>query len=128
MLVAGSGLYLGGARREFLGPAFVVAAGLWLGLAWRAVEGWRAGRRVTDLLDLTIFLFLGYAAWAVVHGPAPYLGKIEWLCASLYGAVFLTARHQLASRKGVHWILLFFVLVALGATAVGFLHFRVGIY
>jgi O-antigen ligase len=79
-------------------------------------------------LDLTVFLFLGYAAWAVAKGPAPYLGKIEWLCASLYGAVFLTARHQLPSRKGVPWVLGFFVVVALVCSAVGFLHFRQGIY
>ena len=128
LLVAGSGLYLGGARREFLGPAFLVAAFLWLALAWRAVEGWRAGRRVVDLLDLTVFFFLAYAAWAVSRGPAPYLGKVEWLSASLYGAVFLTARHQLPSRAGVPWVLAFLVVVALACTAVGFLHFRVGIY
>jgi O-antigen ligase len=128
LLVAGSGLYLGGARREFLGPAFVVSSFLWLALAWRAVEGWRSGRRVVDLLDLTVFLFLAYAAWSVVRGPAPYLGKIEWLCASLYGSVVLTARHQLPSRKGVPWVLGFFVVVALIGTAVGFLHFRQGIY
>ena len=64
----------------------------------------------------------------MVRGPAPYLGKIEWLCASLYGAVFITARHQLPSRKGVPWLLVFFVTVVLVTTAIGFLHFRVGVY
>lgn len=83
---------------------------------------------MTDLLDLPVFLFLAYAAWAVIRGPAPYLGKIEWLCASLYGAVFLTARHQLPSRRGACWLLVFFVAVVLACTAVGFLHFRVPTY
>jgi O-antigen ligase len=83
---------------------------------------------VVDLLDLTVFAFLAYAAWATLRGPAPYLGKIEWLCASLYGSIFLTARHQLPARKGVPWILVFFVVVALGGTGVGFLHFRQPIY
>ena len=128
LLVAGSGLYLGGARKEFLGPAMVLSAALWLGLAWRGVEAWRQGRRMVDLLDLPAFLFLAYAAWAVMRGPAPYLGKIEWLSASLYGSVFLTARHQLPSRRGVSWLLLFFVVVALLCTGVGFLHFREATY
>ena len=128
LLVAGSGLYLGGARREFLGPAFLISAFLWLTLAWRGVEGLLAARRVADMLDLTIFAFLGYAAWAVALNPAPYLGKIEWLCASIYGAVFLVARHHLPSRSGVPWILGFFVTVALLCTVFGFFHFRVSIY
>ena len=128
LLVAGSGLYLGGARKEFLGPALVLSAGLWLGLAGRGVEAWRQGRRMLDLLDLPVFLFLAYAAWAVMRGPTPYLGKIEWLTASLYGSIFLTARHQLPSRRGVPWLLLFFVGVALLCTAVGFLHFREATY
>jgi len=128
LLLVGSGQYVGGVRREFLGPAFFLGSFLWLGLAGQAVAGWRSGRRVVGLLDLTVFLFLGYAAWAVIRGPAPYLGKIEWLCASLYGAVFLTARHQLSSRAGVPWGLVFFVVTALISTAVGFWHFRVGIY
>ncbi|NBR62927.1 MAG: O-antigen ligase family protein [Verrucomicrobia bacterium] len=127
-LVAASGFYLGGARREFLGPAFMLASGLWVALAWRAWEGWRKGRRVGGITDLPVFLFLGYAAWAACRGPAPYLAKLEWLCAALYGAVFLTARHQLPSRKQVPWTLFFFVLVALAAVGVGFLHFRTGIY
>jgi len=75
-----------------------------------------------------VFLFLGYAAWAVAHGPAPYLGKIEWLCAALYGAVFLTARHQLPSRSGVPWVLGFLVVVALLCVVVGFLNFRISVY
>jgi len=128
LMVAASGLYLGGSRREFLGPAFLAAAFLWVALAWRAVEGWVHRRRVADLLDLTVFLFLAYAAWSVARSPAPYHGKIEWLSASLYGAVFLSARHQLSSRRMVPWVLGFLVLVALVCTAVGFLHFRVGIY
>lgn len=126
--MAASGLYFGGARRAFLGFALLISPCLWLMLAWRAVEGWRSGRRVVDLLDLTVFLFLGYAAWRVGQGPAPYLGKIEWLCAALYGAIFLTARHQLPSRRGVPWVLGFLVVVALVCTVVGFLNFRVSIY
>jgi len=127
-LVAASGLYLGGARRAVAGPAFLAGAGLWGLLACRGVDEIRSGKRVVGLMDLPVFLFLGYAAWAVLRGPCEYFGRLEWLWASVYGAVFLTARHQLPTRKMIPWILGGFVVVALLTEAFGFLYFRVGTY
>ena len=127
-LVTGSGLYLGGARRSFAGPAFLVGAGLWIGLAFRAVEGWRSGRRVLGWIDLPIFLFLGYAAWATHRAPCEYFARVEWLWASVYGAVFLSVRHQLGGRRAVPWILGWFLAVAFVTELYGFIHFRVGVY
>lgn len=127
-LVTGSGLYVGGARRSLAGPAFLVSTGLWIGLALRAVEGWRSGRRILGWLDLPVFLFLGYAAWATMRAPCEYLARVEWLWASVYGAVFLSVRHQLGGRNLVPWILGWFLVIALGSELYGFLHFRVGVY
>jgi len=127
-LITGSGLYLGGARRAFAGPAFLVSAGLWVCLALRAVEGWRSGRRILGWMDLPVFLFLGYAAWATGQAPCEYFARVEWLWASIYGAVFLSVRHQLGGRRLVPWILGWFLVVALLTELYGFLHFRVGVY
>jgi tetratricopeptide (TPR) repeat protein len=127
-LVAASGLYLGGARRAVAGPAFLAGAGLWGLLAWRGLDEIRSGKRVLGLMDLPVFLFLGYAAWAVLRAPCEYFGRLEWLWAAVYGAVFLTARHQLPTRKMIPWILGGFVGVALLTEGFGFLHFRVGTY
>jgi len=127
-LLTGSGLYLGGARREFAGPAFLLAGGLWVCLALRIVEGWRSGRRVLDWMDAPVFLFLGYAAWAVQRAPCEYFARVEWLWASLYGAVFLSVRHQLGGRRMIPWILGWFLAVAFLTELYGFLHFRTGAY
>ena len=127
-LVVASGLYLGGARRAVAGPAFLAGAGLWGLLAWRGVYEIRSGKRVVGLMDLPVFLFLGYAAWAVLRAPCDSFGRLEWLWASVYGAVFLPARHQLPTRKMIPWILGGLVGVALLTEAFGFLHFRVGTY
>jgi len=127
-LVLATGLYLGGSRRAVAGPAFLVGATLWGLLALRAAEEIRSGKRVADWVDLPVFLFLGYAGWAVLRAPCEYFGRLEWLLASVYGAVFLTARHQLPTRKMIPWILGGFVCVGLLTELYGFLHFRVGTY
>ncbi|NCY22186.1 hypothetical protein EBX31_09565 [bacterium] len=127
-LVAATGLYLGGSRRAVVGPAFLAGAALWGLLACRAVGEMRSGKRMVDLVDLPVFLFLGYAGWAVLRAPCEYFGRLEWLLASVYGAVFLAVRHQLPTRKMIPWILGALVAVALLTELFGFLHFRVGTY
>ncbi len=127
-LLTASGLYLGGARQVVAGPAFLAGAGLWILLGVRAIEGLRSGKRVFGLIDMPIFLFLGYAAWAVLRAPCEYFGRVEWLWAAVYGAVFLTARHQLPGRLMIPWLLGWFLLVAVITTGFGFLHFRIGVY
>ena len=107
-----------------MGPAYLAGSLLWLLLAWRGVEGWISGRRVTDYLDLPVFLFLGYSFWAVLRAPCEYFGRLEWLEASVYGAVFLAVRHQLPGRKMIPWVLGWLLLVAAMNEVYGFLHFR----
>ena len=92
------------------------------------MEGWRSGRRVLDWMDAPVFLFLGYAAWAVQRAPCEYFARVEWLWASLYGAVFLSVRHQLGGRRMIPWILGWFLAVAFLTELYGFLHFRTGAY
>jgi len=111
-----------------MGPAYLAGGLLWLLLACRAVEGLVVGRRVTDLMDLPVFLFLGYAFWAVLRAPCEYFGRLDWLEASLYGAVFLSARHQLPGRKMIPWLLGWLLLVAGMNEVYGFLHFRQSTY
>jgi len=111
-LIAGTGRYFGGARAVVMGPAYLAGGLLWLLLAWRGVEGLISGRRVTDFMDLPVFLFLGYSLWAVLRAPCEFFGRLEWLEASVYGAVFLTVRHQLPGRKMIPWVLGWLLLVA----------------
>ncbi|NDC80897.1 MAG: hypothetical protein EB090_06505, partial [Verrucomicrobia bacterium] len=73
-------------------------------------------------------LFLGYSFWAVLRAPCEYFARLEWLEASVYGAVFLTVRHQLPGRKMVPWVLVWLLLVAVMNEVYGFLHFRVATY
>ena len=128
LLIAATGRYFGGARPMVLGPAYLAGGLLWLLLAWRGVEGLLSGRRVTDFMDLPVFLFLGYSWWAVLRAPCEYFGRLEWLEASVYGAVFLTVRHQLPGRKMIPWVLGWLLLVAAMNEVYGFLHFREGMY
>ena len=128
LLIAGTGRYFGGARAVVLGPAYLAGGLLWLLLAWRAVEGLLSGRRVTDFLDWPVFLFLGYSLWAEFRTPCEYFARLEWLEASLYGAVFLTVRHQLPGRNIVPWFLGWLLLVAAMNEVYGFLHFREATY
>lgn len=79
-------------------------------------------------MDAPVFLFLGYAAWAVQRAPCEYFARVEWLWASLYGAVFLSVRHQLGGRRMIPWILGWFLAVAFLTELYGFLHFRTGAY
>ena len=127
-LIAGTGRYFGGARAVVMGPAYLAGGLLWLLLAWRGVEGLISGRRVTDFMDLPVFLFLGYSLWAVLRAPCEFFGRLEWLEASVYGAVFLTVRHQLPGRKMIPWVLGWLLLVAVMNEVYGFLHFREAIY
>ena len=124
LLVAATGRYFGGARAVVMGPAYLAGGLLWLLLAWRGVEGLISGRRVTDFMDLPVFLFLGYSLWAVLRAPCEYFGRLEWLEASVYGAVFLTVRHQLPGRKIIPWFLGWLLLVAAMNEVYGFLYFR----
>ena len=108
------------------GPSYLLGAGLWLLLALQAVAGIREKKRSVDLVDLPVFLFLGYAAWATWgYAPAEYPARLEWLWASVYGAVFLTARHQIPGRKMVPWLLGAFLVAVLFSVAYGFARFRV---
>jgi len=127
-LIAGTGRYFGGARAVVMGPAYLAGGLLWLLLAWRGLEGLISGRRVTDFMDLPVFLFLGYSFWAVLRAPCEFFGRLEWLEASVYGAVFLTVRHQLPGRKMIPWLLGWLLLVAAMNEVYGFLHFREAIY
>ncbi len=111
-----------------MGPAYLAGGLLWLLLAWRGAEGWISGRRVTDYLDLPVFLFLGYSFWAVLRAPCEYFGRLEWLEASVYGAIFLTVRHQLPGRRMIPWVLGWLLVVAAMNEVYGFLHFRQGVY
>jgi len=128
LLIAGTGRYFGGARAVVMGPAYLAGGLLWLLLAWRGVEGLISGRRVADFMDLPVFLFLGYSFWAVLRAPCEFFGRLEWLEASVYGAVFLTVRHQLPGRKMIPWVLGWLLLVAAMNEVYGFLHFRQAIY
>ena len=119
-------LYFGGARNVVAGPAYLMGAGLWLLLGFQALVGIIQKRRSVDLVDLPVFLFLGYAAWATWgYAPEEYQARLEWLWASVYGAVFLTARHQLPGRMMVPWLLGAFLVAVLLSVAYGFSHFRV---
>ncbi|NDA10300.1 MAG: hypothetical protein EBZ07_05580, partial [Verrucomicrobia bacterium] len=119
-------LYFGGARNVVAGPAYLLGAGLWLLLGLQAVAGIIQKKRSVDLVDLPVFLFLAYAAWATWgYAPDEYHARLEWLWASVYGAVFLTARHQLPGRKMVPWLLGAFLVAALISVGYGFAHFRV---
>jgi len=128
LLLAATGRYFGGARWVVMGPAYLAGGFLWLLLAWRGVEGLISGRRIADFMDLPVFLFLGYSFWSVLRAPCEYFGRIEWLEASVYGAVFLTVRHQLPGRRMIPWVLGWLLLVAALNLGYGFLHFREGIY
>ena len=95
-------------------------------LGLQAVAGIIQKKRSVDLVDLPVFLFLAYAAWATWgYAPDEYHARLEWLWASVYGAVFLTARHQLPGRKMVPWLLGAFLVAALISVGYGFAHFRV---
>ncbi|NDA26494.1 MAG: hypothetical protein EBZ05_06615 [Verrucomicrobia bacterium] len=119
-------LYFGGARNVVAGPAYLLGAGLWLLLGLQAVAGIIQKKRSVDLVDLPVFLFLAYAAWATWgYAPDEYHARLEWLWASVYGAVFLTARHQLPGRKMVPWLLGAFLVAVLISVGYGFAHFRV---
>lgn len=119
-------LYFGGARSVVAGPAYLVGACLWLLLGFQAVVGIIQKRRSVDLVDLPVFLFLAYAAWATWgYAPNEYQARLEWLWASVYGAVFLTARHQVPGRMMVPWLLGAFLMAVLLSVAYGFAHFRV---
>ena len=119
-------LYFGGARNVVAGPAYLIGAALWLLLGLQAVAGMIQKRRSVDLVDLPTFLFLGYAAWATWgYAPEEYQARLEWLWASVYGALFLTARHQLPGRRMVPWLLGAFLVAVLLSVAYGFAHFRV---
>jgi len=119
-------LYFGGARNVVAGPAYLTGAALWFLLGLQAVAGIIQKKRSVDLVDLPVFLFLGYAAWATWgYAPDEYHARLEWLWASVYGAVFLTARHQLPGRRIVPWLLGAFLVAVLVSVAYGFAHFRV---
>jgi O-antigen ligase len=119
-------LYFGGARNVVAGPAYLMGACLWLLLGFQAVVGIIQKKRSVDLVDLPVFLFLAYAAWATWgYAPEEYQARLEWLWASVYGAVFLTARHQLPGRMMVPWLLGAFLVAVLLSVAYGFSHFRV---
>jgi len=119
-------LYFGGARNAVAGPAYLMGAALWLLLGLQAVAGLIQKKRSVDLVDLPVFLFLAYAAWATwAFAPDEYHARLEWLWASVYGAVFLTARHQLPGRMMVPWMLGAFLVAVLLSVAYGFAHFRV---
>ena len=119
-------LYFGGARNAAAGPSYLIGAGLWLLLGLQAVAGIVQKKRFVDLVDLPVFLFLAYAAWATWgYAPDEYHARLEWLWASVYGAVFLTARHQLPGRRMVPWLLGTFLLAVLISVGYGFAHFRV---
>ena len=77
LLIAATGRYFGGARPVVMGPAYLAGGLLWVLLAWRGVEGLISGRRVTDFMDLPVFLFLGYSFWAVLRAPCEYFGRLE---------------------------------------------------
>ena len=122
-------LYFGGARNAVIGPAYLLGAGLWLLLGLQAVAGIFQKKRSVDLVDLPVFLFLGYAAWATWgYALDEYHARLEWLRASVYGAVFLAARHQLPGRKMVPWLLGALLVAVLISVGYGFAHFRVGEY
>lgn len=119
-------LYFGGARNVVAGPGYLIGAVLWLLLGLQAIAGIIQKKRSVDLVDLPVFLFLGYAAWATWgYAPDEYHARLEWLWASVYGAVFLTARHQVPGRKMVPWLLGAFLVAVLLSVAYGFAHFRV---
>ena len=119
-------LYFGGARNAAAGPSYLIGAGLWLLVGLQAVGGIVQKKRSVDLVDLPVFLFLGYAAWATWgYAQDEYHARLEWLWASVYGAVFLTARHQLPGRKMVPWLLGTFLVGVLISVGYGFAHFRV---
>ncbi|MFM8653297.1 MAG: hypothetical protein ACKODZ_00990, partial [Verrucomicrobiota bacterium] len=114
-------LYFGGARNVVAGPAYLMGAALWLLLGLQAVAGIIQKKRSVDLVDLPVFLFLAYAAWATWgYAPEEYQARLEWLWASVYGAVFLTARHQLPGRMIVPWLLGVFLVAVLLSVAYGF--------
>ena len=122
-------LYFGGARNAVAGPSYLIGAVLWLLLGLQALGGILQKKRSVDLVDLPVFLFLGYAAWATWgYAPDEYHARLEWLWASVYGAVFLTARHQLPGRRMVPWLLGAFLVAVLWSVGYGFAHFRVGEY
>jgi len=122
-------LYFGGARNAAAGPSYLIGAGLWLLLGLQAVAGIVQKKRFVDLVDLPVFLFLAYAAWATWgYAPDEYHARLEWLWASVYGAVFLTARHQLPGRRMVPWLLGTLLVAVLTSVGYGFAHFRVGEY
>jgi O-antigen ligase len=122
ILLAVTALAFGGARLHIALPLYFAGGALWIVLAGLWFLSYRRGHWNGDLLDLSVLLFLAYAAWSWHAAVAPYPARLEWLWISAYAAVFLFARYGFRDRSAAVWILGMVVLLAAAVCLYGLLH------
>jgi hypothetical protein len=118
ILISGP-LVLGAARLWFELPLLDVIALLLLVQALRLRSAsWDHPWTRIDLIDLSVVLFVIYAAARWLTSPTEYFSRLEILNIVAYAIIFFTCRYGLARRT--HGLVLVGLLIALGVFETGF--------
>ena len=120
LIVAVTGLVLGGAREWIVLPVYGLVALLLLTQAWGFLGARAALPRRVDATDAFAAAFLLYAAIRYATAPVEYLARLELLGIVSYAAVFWTARYGLARAAYGIFFLAGFAAVALGVALFSF--------